>query len=65
MRENIYSLIKMINEGEVTAYKVFKISGVSQIQISNLKNGKILIDNIAFKTAEALNQAYLEIRNIK
>lgn len=53
----------MINEGEVTAYKVFKISGVSQIQISNIKNGKILIDNIAFKTAEALNQAYLEISN--
>jgi len=62
MRENIDSLFKMINDGEVTAYKVFKISGVSQIQISNIKKGKILIDNIAFKTAEALNKAYLDIR---
>lgn len=62
MRENINSLINMINEGEVTAYKVFKISGVSQIQISKLRNKKIQIDNIAFKTAEALSETYVALK---
>lgn len=61
MRSNINKLLEMVNNKEITAYRVAKEAGMSQIQISNLIKNKSRIDNISFKNAEALSQVYLEL----
>ena len=40
MRSNINKLFEMVNNKEITAYRVAKEAGMSQIQISNLINKK-------------------------
>ena len=40
----------------VTQYHIAKETGISQGSISQLKNGKIKIDNLTFKTASALTE---------
>lgn len=39
-----------------TQYRIAKETGISQGSISCLKNGKIKIDNLTFKTANALTE---------
>ena len=39
-----------------TQYRIGKETGISQGSISQLKNGKIKIDNLTFKTASALTE---------
>ena len=62
MRSNINKLFEMVNNKEITAYRVAKEAGMSQIQISNLINKKSSIDNISFSNAESLSEVYLELR---
>ena len=40
----------------VTQYRIAKETGISQGNISQLKHGKIKIENLAFKTASALTE---------
>lgn len=40
----------------VTQYRIAKETDISQGSISQLKNGKIKIDNLTFKTASALTE---------
>ena len=40
----------------VTQYRIAKETGMSQGSLSQLKNGKIKIENLTFKTASALTE---------
>jgi len=62
MRENIDGLIEMMNDQFVTAYTVSKVTGVSQYQLSLLKNGKSKVGNLSLDSAEKLSAFYEEIQ---
>ena len=46
-----------------TQYRIAKETGISQGSISCLKNGKIKIGNLAFKTASALTELAKKLQN--
>ena len=50
LRKEILKLI----DSDITGYKVYKETGLSQTIISDLRNGKRNIDNISLKNAEIL-----------
>ena len=54
MEANSQQIIWLLEN--VTQYRIAKETGISQGSISQLKNGKIKIDNLAFKTASALTE---------
>ena len=58
MIESIEKLITLMIEGKVTAYKVYKETGVSQHQWSQLKKGKIKIENLSIGTGIKLEEYY-------
>ena len=58
MIKSIEKLIELMNDGTVTAYQVYKNTGVSQHQLSQLKQGKIKIENLSIATGIKLENYY-------
>ena len=54
MKANSQQIIWLLEN--VTQYHIAKETGISQGSISQLKNGKIKIENLTFKTASALTE---------
>lgn len=52
-------IIKLI-ESDITGYKIFKATGISQSKISSLRNGKQKIDDLTLRTTEKLYKYYNE-----
>ncbi|MCY1566746.1 hypothetical protein [Staphylococcus pettenkoferi] len=50
MRENIEKLLN----SDVSGYRIYKETGISQSRISDLRNGRRKLDNLTFANAEKL-----------
>lgn len=50
--------IKYLINSDVTGYKIFQKTGISQSVVSELRNGKRDIENLSLKTAEKLYDFY-------
>lgn len=61
MREEIQELL----DSDVTGYKIFKTTGVSQSVISDLRKGKRSLDNISLLNAERLHEYQLKLNESK
>lgn len=59
MRKEIQELL----DSDVTGYKIFKATGVSQSVISDLRKGKRSLDNISLLNAERLYECQLKESN--
>lgn len=46
--------IKKLLDGDTTGYQISKKTGIQEIQISNLRNGKTKLENITLDTATKL-----------
>lgn len=62
LRENLERVVALMRSGEVTAYRVAQETGISQYQLSLLKNGGSSIDNLRLWTAERLDMFYVNYR---
>ena len=58
MIESIKNLIDLMNNNVITAYKVSKETGVSQHRLSQLKCGKIKVENLRIVTGIKLEKYY-------
>lgn len=54
MKANEQQIIWLLDNA--TQYRIAKETGISQGSVSQLKNGKIKIDNLTLKTASALTE---------
>ncbi|MCY6991240.1 hypothetical protein CD039_01435 [Staphylococcus argensis] len=50
MRETIKKRL----ESDISGYRIYKETGISQSRISNLRNGRYKLDNLTFANAEKL-----------
>ncbi|MCY1619673.1 hypothetical protein NW117_02720 [Staphylococcus pettenkoferi] len=60
MRETIEKLLR----SDISGYRIYKETGISQSRISDLRNGRRKLDNISFANAERLYNYAIQI-NIK
>lgn len=61
MRKEIEELLN----SDVSGYKIFKATGVSQSVISDLRKGKRSLDNISLLNAERLYTYQLKLKESK
>jgi hypothetical protein len=58
-------LIQWLLEQQITRYQISKSTGIHISTLSNLSDGKSLIENLSFKNAAALTDFAISIRNEK
>ena len=61
MREQIEKLLN----SDITGYRIFKDTGMSQSIISEFRSGKRNLDNLSLKNAEKLYNLYNELERNK
>lgn len=61
MRKEIQELL----DSDMTGYKIFKATGVSQSVISDLRKGKRSLDNLSLLNAERLYEYQLKLKASK
>ncbi|MDN8674626.1 hypothetical protein Q0P22_14320 [Staphylococcus aureus] len=62
---NIKTKINELLESDVSGYKVYKATGISQSRISDLRRGKRTIGNLTLDTAIKLYEYQLELEKEK
>ncbi len=56
-------IIELI-ESDITGYKIYKATGVSQYVLSQLRQGKRDVDNLTLNTTEKLYEYQIKIEEI-
>ncbi|WP_430625290.1 hypothetical protein [Staphylococcus aureus] len=65
IKMNIKTKINELLESDVSGYKVYKATGISQSRISDLRRGKRTIGNLTLDTAIKLYEYQLELEKEK
>lgn len=68
MREQVKKVIDLMNDQsrkDVTAYRVWQYTGISQATLSDLKSGKKDIGSLSINNAEKIIKFYEELDNMK